>query len=286
MSARRGFSLAEMVVALLLAGIIGLALARLVISQARFVANQDGMLQARSASRAALNVMSSELRAVTPGGILAATTDSITVRVPYAFGVACYQTGGNTVVGLLPGDSAIYKSATSSGYAWRDSSGTWQFVTPATVGSTNVVGNCNLASPAITAYAATGWAAQAYSVPGTAPAIGSLVYFYQRITYAFAPSVTLPGRKALWRRVVSTGVSATSTGASDELVLPFDTGSTFQFLVGSRLTIRSTAPALLDSIRGVRVRLVGQSELTPEGKSAPSRFDLSTNILFRNNAGN
>jgi prepilin-type N-terminal cleavage/methylation domain-containing protein len=279
MSARRGFSLTEMVVALLLAGIIGVALARLVISQARFVGNQDGMLQARSASRAAMSVMSAELRTVTPGGIPAATADSITVRVPYAFGVACYQTGGNTVVGLLPGDSAIYKSATSSGYAWRDASGTWQFVTPATVGTTNVVGNCSLASPPITAYSATGWASQGYSVPGVLPPIGSLVYFYQRITYAFAPSVTLPGRKALWRKVVS-------TGASDEMVLPFDTGSSFKFLVGSRLTVRTTAPAILDSVRGVRVRVVGQSELTPQGKSAPSRFDMSTNILFRNNAGN
>jgi hypothetical protein len=35
------------------------------------------------------------------------------------------------------------------------------------------------------------------------------------------------------------------------------------------LTVRSTAPAVLDSVGGVRVRLVGQSELTPEGKSAP-----------------
>lgn len=279
MSVRRGFSLAEMVVALLLAGIIGLALARLVISQARFVAGQDGMLQARSAARAALNVMSSELRPVTAGGILAATADSITVRVPYAFGVACYQTLGTTIVGLLPGDSAIYKSAIASGYAWRDPTGAWQFVTPATVGSANQGALCALASPPVTTLSATGWTAQGYAVPGTAPSVGTLVYFYQRITYIFAPSVTLPGRKALWRRVVS-------TGTSDELALPFDTGSGFRFLVGSRPTVRTTAPAILDSVRGVRVRLVGQSEKAPEGKSAPSRFDLATNIFFRNNAGN
>ena len=54
MSARRGFSLAELVVAMFLAGIIGLALTKLIVNQARFVAGQDGMLQARSASRAAI----------------------------------------------------------------------------------------------------------------------------------------------------------------------------------------------------------------------------------------
>lgn len=275
MSARRGFSLAEMVVALLLAGIIGVALARLVISQARFVASQDGMLQARSAARAAVNVMSGELRPVTQGGIFAATADSITIRVPYAFGVACQQSGGGRVISLLPGDSALYGTATATGYAWRDS--IWHTVSPVTVGS----GSCAAPGKPITTLSAPGWTATSVLVsPDGIPANGDgdLVYLYQRVVYAFAPSATLPGRKALWRRVVSTGVS-------DELAAPFDTGSGFKFLVGSRLSVRTTPPAILDSIVGVRVRLVGQSERAPEGKSAPSRFDLATNILFRNNAG-
>jgi hypothetical protein len=227
--------------------------------------------------------MSSELRPVTQGGIVAAGSDSITVRVPYAFGVACFQIFGTTIVSLLPGDSAIYRSATASGYAYRDPTTTaaWTIRDSKTPGAFNLWPFCGLVSPSVTTLAATGWTTQGYSVPETRPdmPVGSLVYFYQQITYAFAPSVTLPGRKALWRRVAS-------TGASDELVLPFDTGSGFQFLVGSRLTVRATAPAILDSVLGVRVRLIGQSEQTPEGKSAPSRFDMSTNILFRNNAAN
>jgi len=273
---RRGFSLAELVVALFLAGIIGLALARLVISQARFVAGQDGMLQARSTVRAALNVMASELRALTPGGLLAATADSVTVRVPYAFGVACQQSGGGTNVSLLPSDSSIYNVASASGYAFRDSSGTWQFKEPAAVAS----GTCSPAGPAITTLSATGWSARVVRVApnDVRTAEGSIVYLYQLVRYALAPSATIPGRTALWRTVLS-------TGTRDELVAPFDTGSTFQFLVGSRLTARTTPPGLLDSVAGLRVRLIGQSERVPEGKSAPSRFDVSTNIVFRNNAG-
>jgi hypothetical protein len=253
-----------------------------VISQARFVASQDGMLQARSGVRSALTVMSGELRALTKGGLVAATSDSITVRVPYAFGVACGPFFGTTIVSLLPGDSALYRSATASGYAWRDATGTWQFVTPATVGSLNLWPLCLLPSPPITTLSATGWPATGFTVSPKITAAnsdGSLVYLYQRIVYAFAPSAALPGRKALWRRVLSTGVS-------DELVAPFDTGSTFQFLVGSGLAVRTTPPGVLDSVVGVRVRLVGQSERIPEGKSAPSRFEVSTNILFRNNVGN
>ncbi len=276
MNRRAGFTLIELVVALFLAGIIGLALARLVISQARFVAGQDGALQARSTVRAALNVMTGELRALTAGGLRAATADSVTVRVPYAFGIACQQSGGGTSVSLLPGDSSIFNAATASGYAFRDSSGTWQFVEPATVGS----GTCAPSGPSITTLSATGWPARVVRVAPNALQTreGEPVYLYQLVRYALAPSTTIPGRKALWRTVLS-------TGARDELVAPFDTGSTFQFLVGSRFTVRTTAPGVLDSVVGLRVRLVGQSEVTPEGKSAPSRFDVSTNIVFRNNAG-
>jgi len=276
MTRPRGFALVELVVALVLAGIIGLALARLVISQARFVAGQDGMLQARSTARAALNVLSADLRALTPGSLRAATRDSITVRVPYAFGVACQQGGGSTNVSLIPGDSSIYNVATASGYAFRDSTGVWQFVEPATVAG----GTCAPTGPAITTLSATGWSATVVKVSpyDARTREGNLVYLYQTIRFALAPSTTLPGRLALWRTVLS-------TGARDELAAPFDTGSTIQFLVGSRLTVRTTPPSLLDSVRGVRVRLVGQSERAPEGKSAPSRFDLSTNIVFRNNEG-
>lgn len=273
MSRSRGFSLAELLVALVLAGVIGLALARLVISQARFVAGQDAMLQARSTVRAALNVMSSELRALTPGALRAATRDSITVRVPYAFGVACQQAGGGTNVSLIPGDSSIYNAATASGYAF-DSSGTWQFQEPAGVAS----GTCAPAGPAIITLSATGWSGLVVKVSpnraGTQE--GDLVYLYQTVRYGIAPSTTLPGRLALWRTVLS-------TGTRDELAAPFDTGSTIQFLVGSRLTVRTTPPGVLDSVVGVRIRLVGQSERAAEGRTAPSRFDLSTNIVFRNN---
>ena len=276
MTRRPGFSLAELVVAMLLAAVIGLALGRLVISQVRFVAGQDGALQARSTVRAALNVLSSELRALTPGALVAANNDSVTVRVPYAFGVACQQASGARIVSLLPGDSAIYRTATASGYAFRDTSGTWMFVEPATVGP----GTCSPSGPEITTLSAAGWSPKVVTVSPNDAAVldADLVYLYQRVRYAFAASAAVPGRKGLWRTVLS-------TGARDELVAPFDTGSTFTFLVGSRLTVRTSPPAVLDSVRGLRVRLIGQSDVTPEGRPVPARFDLASNIIFRNNAG-
>ena len=273
----RGFSIAELLVAMVIAGIIGVALARLILSQSRFVALQDGMMRARSGARAALNAITGELRAVTDSGLVQAGPDSITVRVPYAFGVACQQVSGKTVVSLIPTDSALYGASTASGYAWRDSLGSFRFVEPATVSS----GTCDIPAydKSITTLSATGWTARNVAVAPNvlATPVGAIAYLYQTIRYAFAPSIEIPGRRALWRTVLS-------TGTRDELVAPFDSSAKFQFLVGNTYALQSTPPAVLDSVRGVRVKLVGASETTPQGRTAPVKFDLTTDILFRNNA--
>jgi prepilin-type N-terminal cleavage/methylation domain-containing protein len=183
---RRGFALAELLVALVISGIIGVALARLVINQSRFVATQDAVMRARSGARAALNVMLTELRMVTDSGVRAAGIDSITVRVPYVFGIACGYSAGRTVVGLLPADSATFANATVKGMAWRDSVGTWRFVEPSVMTSGAPNGTCWGQTPVIYVITTPGWAGRAVYGTGTAPTIGSAVYFYQTVTYAFA----------------------------------------------------------------------------------------------------
>ena len=112
--ASAGFVLAELLVALMIAAIIGVSLTQLVVSQSRFVALQGALMQARSGARAALNVMATDFRMVSDSGLIQAHPDSVTVRVPYAFGVSCNQFRGRLVVGLLPADSAAYASATPS----------------------------------------------------------------------------------------------------------------------------------------------------------------------------
>ena len=273
---RAGFVLAELLVALIIAAIIGVALTQLVVSQSRFVALQGSIMQARGGARAALNVMATDYRMVSDGGLVAADHDSVTVRVPYAFGVACGQVSGKVIVSLLPADSASYGAATASGYAWRDTTGKMVFVEPATVTSSSTT-NCTtttITNPAITTLSVTGWAATAVSLP-PGPPQGSVVYLYQKVQYAFAPSAQLPGRIGLWRTVLS-------TGARDELVSPFDTSASFRFLVGSRLTARLTPPVLLDSVQGLRLVLVAASETAPEGRTNPVQFTITSNVVFRN----
>ncbi len=112
MLGRRGFTLIELLTALTIFGIIAGALTGLIISQTRFFSQQDALREARSTSRAALNMILSDLRMVEAiGGREAAAPQSITVRVPYSFGIVCTSVAGTAVVSLLPTDPTTFASA-------------------------------------------------------------------------------------------------------------------------------------------------------------------------------
>lgn len=270
---RRGFSLAELMVALVVAGVIGIALTRLLINQSRFVAAQEGYMRARAGARAGLNVMLAELRGVTWGGLVNATADSVTVIVPFAVGVTCTQpSGGYQAIALFPYDSAGYAAAVLGGWAWRDDTGAWQYEAGGTL-TTGNASDCSGASPAVTVL--TNGIVVRVTPNDASTDAGQSAYLYQTIRYGIAPSVEIADRYALWRQVLP-------DGTREELVAPFDTSSGFGFLVGEGLALQTTVPSPLDSARGLRVRLVGQSEETPEGRTTVASFDLSTNIVFVN----
>ncbi len=274
---RAGFVLAELIVALVIAAVIGVALTKLVISQSRFVSLQSSYLQARGGARAALNVLTNDLAMVGDSGLLAAAPNSVTVRVPYAFGVACTQYSGRTNVGLLPSDSATYAQAQISGYAWQDSTGKYVFVQPASVQAAGAT-VCGQANPPIAALTVSGsWPTTIVSVGpnDVRTPQGAVVYLYQIVQYAFAPSTQIPGRIALWRTVRSTSVRS-------ELVAPFDSTSRFSFLIGRSLTVQATPPTDLTTVYGLRLKLISASEQPPEGRTAPVQFNLTTNVQFQN----
>lgn len=271
---RAGFTLVELLVAVVVAGILTTALTRLLVNDSRFVARQEALLSARRTARTAQNWLAVELRMVGVEGLRAAAPDSITVRVPYAFGVACDRVGSVHIVSLVPSDSLAYASAAPSGIAWRRSSGVWVFVVGIgvlpTTDSTTCVADSIRVLPGGRLVALSG----VPSGPPFRPLPGSISYLYQTVTYRFAASVDLPGRIALWRRV--------GAGVAEELAAPFDARSGFAFLTGTSLTAQASPPSLLSTVRGIELRLVGASETTPRGASGPSTFPLVAQVRFMN----
>jgi prepilin-type N-terminal cleavage/methylation domain-containing protein len=263
---RRGVTLVELMITLLVFGILGTALARLMISNSRYVSRQDTLLEARQTARAAMNVMLPELRMVADGGLVAAAPDSVTARVPYAFGVFCQ----NEYAVLAPPDSTVYATAVPAGIAYQLSNGLYGFdATVSVVGTTTNTADCDADS----IRAISGGQRITLSVPNLAPA-GRIFFLYQTVTYKFGASVAFPGRRALWRRAAG--------AAAEELLSPFDTAARFRFLVGSRLTPQTAVPSPLSNVRGLELRLVGASVRPAQGAAEPTRFSLQPRVRFGN----
>ena len=271
MKRRAGLTLVEMLVTVVVLGIVGAGLVRMLTSQARFYEHQGAGRNARSVSRAALNVLISELRMVDPGGgVVAASATSITVRVPYAFGVFCGSPSGVSTVTLLPADSAMLAEPGFSGYAWRGRLGSYNYVDGGNI-VPPVPGTC--VGAGITPMAG----AQRVGLMPVLPsgnASGTVVMLYRQITYAFAGSAALPGRIALWRRI-------DATGEREELAAPFAATARFRFYPLNANVAQDAVPPLTD-LRGFELVLTGASEASPRTIGAPRRTPLTTSVFFRN----
>ncbi|HET7038596.1 MAG TPA: prepilin-type N-terminal cleavage/methylation domain-containing protein [Gemmatimonadales bacterium] len=262
---RRGLTLVELMIALVVFGILGTALMRLMISNSRFVSRQEALLEARQNARAAMHLLSTELRMVTDGNALrAAAPDSVTVRIPYVFGVICEL---NTAV-IMPADSVISASAIQGGIAYRSAAGGYVFDSTVTMTMGGLAGHCTYDSIRVVPGGAYVTLSHFYLAP-----VGTVFYMFQRVTYKFAPSALLPGRRALWRRV--------GAAPPEELLAPFADSARFAFLTGTRLTVQASPPPL-SLIQGLELRLIAESERPPTGQPAPTQYALMPRIKFVN----
>jgi prepilin-type N-terminal cleavage/methylation domain-containing protein len=287
MRARRGYSLAELLVAVVLLGIVGGALSRLVVDQMRFFDSIQVSRGARSAARNSMNVMLSELRMVQDsGGVtnIAGDNKSITVNVPYNFGVFCGTASGVTTVNMLPVDSATLAGAVYAGYGWRGTNGrytTYESTTPPTIPGTTSrctgTGTSQAGMSMVTINSRAGYAADFTVNPiPTTTAVGSAVMFFQKVTYSFQASTMYPGKLGLWRSVQG--------GITEELMAPFASTARFRYYQAGDDTSRTTAPAY-SAIRGIALVLTAEGARTPAGRTAATQSKMMTSIFFKNTRG-
>jgi Tfp pilus assembly protein PilX len=271
LSRRSGISLVELLVAMTLLGFVGLSILRTFTSQARFADLQTKRLDARAVSRAPVNLLMSEARMVETGsGVVSASASSVTLRVPVVMGLVCGNTGGATVLSLMPVDSAVLASASISGHAYRQESGVYAY-TEASV-TMSAATNSTCADESITT---VGGGQMVYVTPQMpVGAVGTVAFLYQRVRYDFTNSTAFAGRVGLWR-------TQETSGATEELAAPFDAASRFRFYRLDQDTVDTGVPTLSE-IRGIGLELVGASERARFGRQTPETSRLQTAVFFMN----
>jgi prepilin-type N-terminal cleavage/methylation domain-containing protein len=287
---RRGFTIVEAVVCLVILGVLGAALTRLMLAQSRLYELQRAKRDARAAGRASMNLVFSDLRMVhdgadAPGSVILASPNSLSVRVPYAMGLVCGTNNGVTTVSMFPVDSAARAMAKYAGYAWRNRLTRQYTYMPVSDTVSNVPVTPGAASlctstAKIKSDTVNGrfWGPTDLKPPsaqaGTQP--GAPVFFYQNVLYYFGSSNNFPGKDALFRKVEGRN--------ADELVAPFDAGARFKFFVRNIDTSTVNPPAVLDSLVGVSLVLTGASQSQMAGR-AYEKSKMETAVLFRNHPG-
>ncbi len=278
MTNRPGFSIAELIVGLVVASLVSASLVQLMVTQSRFMTTQEGRSNARAVSRSSTGLILSDTRMVqTTGGVAQAHRDSVTFRIPFAQGIICGNTLSATDVLIPPVDSLVYAEGTANfaGYGWRDSNNVLTYVETGVSLATGASSSCTSGTnPIVTSNLPTGTRIVRVSPIILGGFRGAPVFLHQRISYAFRPSASVPGRRGLYRTRVAAGLS-------EELVAPFDTAARFLFFWADSANSNPAPPASLNDLRGIELFLVGVNERAANPTAAETS-PLRTAVFFKN----
>jgi prepilin-type N-terminal cleavage/methylation domain-containing protein len=280
--ARRGFTLIELLVGMVLFAIVGAAFTKLLSVQGRFFDRQAMGNAARNVSRASLNRVVSDFRMIeATGGVIAASPTSLTIRVPYAIGVMCANSGAGTVLSLLPVDSTSYARAGKYGYAWRNfQSGVYGYVeNPADRDDSDPVGYQAVCTGVNITTVTNGKVVLVTPALPNGSGLGAPVFLYSKVRYEFKPSLAIPGKTGLFR----TDISPAGGESSEELVAPFASTASWKFFTVNGGNVATTnPPGNLADLRGLELHLDGSSEYIAPGANALESAPFTTAVFFKN----
>jgi prepilin-type N-terminal cleavage/methylation domain-containing protein len=92
---RRGFTLIELLVVAVLGALLVVASYKVLITNQRTYTAQNARIAGQQISRAALDVLTAELREINPSDLMAIGDEQVTFRAQRSFGLACAVTLGN-----------------------------------------------------------------------------------------------------------------------------------------------------------------------------------------------
>lgn len=289
-------------VALVIVGLLTTALWQIVRSQSAYVASESQREDAQDNARASLDVLTGDLRAALPQGLVRGDDQALELALPKAWGIAC---GGGSATQLaavftsLPTD-AFTVSSTYSGLVVNTSATTTPAWAPrpatstarAVVSAAARLGVNTVAAPtaanagACASMGASGVGLASYQFTGTnfpVATAGQIVMLYQLVRYDVGQS------EGKWWLRRSTGMDGTGAFTMTPLAGPVKQDSVrFWYYTGTPATLQATAPgtttATLDQVTRIKVKVVAVSSGSYNRSSNVERD--SSAVLLRNGVNN
>ncbi|CAN5835005.1 hypothetical protein BH23GEM3_BH23GEM3_07700 [soil metagenome] len=264
-----GFTLVELLVALVISGILATVIFESLLGQSRFARLQGARQEVQQNSRAALDLIGAELRGVAPRGLITAEPQSISFRSPRIWGVACGYLAGSLVV-LFPsyaGDEGIpaglrlaVESPAAGGWAFTSATGA-----PGSAALVTCNGQAGLGgvapSPAATAERVRVYGGSSFP-SDVAP--GSRVYLYQSVSYAVGAGT---GSSAGEQWILRDGTAFAGPVPANGLQLAYE---------------YSGAGSGPDNVRSIGITVLANSRARFGQNRTPQDNTASTRIFLRN----
>jgi prepilin-type N-terminal cleavage/methylation domain-containing protein len=284
---RRGFTLVELMVSVVLGAILIGVVLNFVTGQTRVATAQSGREEVQQNARGALEMVASDLRGAISAGVVRGDANSVEFLLPRRWGVVCSQDGpaSTTVVfPVIPGQPAPAGGLDAGLLLSRAPAIGWAPALPvrATVTqATLLVGTqaCNgvLPSGNVAVYRLEGANHPAGILPGATAAL------YQRVRYSVQES-----RGAQWIHR-SNGMTAANTFSMQPLAGPVDVaggGISFTYFTGTPPVALANPPGTNAAAVGLsQVRLRVRMRSRQGGSAGQVEYDSAT-VQIRNTNNN
>lgn len=237
-----GFTVAEMLVALVIAGVLAAGVITLLMGQNRFYGATDDVVYAEQSLRATSDMLASEIRGIAPrGDVVAAGARTLTFRMDLHRGVVCHVDGASRdVYVFMYSETTAPNTGDPTGVAFREaydgSAFAYQAFDPlvlrrvaADPGSVVATTCENNGGPPVAANEiGRYWLIPSW--PGSpVPRDGSVLRIFGEVTYEFGASSFTPGGTAIFRN-------------SQEVASPFGPDASFSYVMAGG-GVRSSVPA-------------------------------------------
>lgn len=191
----RGFTLVELMVAIVISGILVSVIFQFLLGQGQFARMQGAREEVQQNARVGVEVISSDLRSVARGGIVSADDSTISFRAPRAWGVVCGYSGGSLAV-IFPSASVPALRPDSDRLHVGTHPDSSYSVTDVTSDGANAANECNTKLKPKPRALASERRARLYSGGPAGLRARQDVYVYDEVAYAVGTSAVagIPGK--------------------------------------------------------------------------------------------